>query len=328
MKSRGRSLLHLVSPRLLLPGVAVTAAFLLALGFYDFRTTGNVLLMPYQVNEAAYDPVPIFLWQSPRATPPEYRNAAIRAYWTSAPLGTGWEAAQYYGWRFQPILKVFSICYAGWRYFFRTSAVALIPILACFWMARLPWVRYGALIVLISLLGQIPVRGSTEAHYLAPVTGLFFLFSAGGIRFFSILTYRSQKRARAVPALILIAWLLSFVAEAATAMNEPEKARAGEYQVAGSEVFRRNRRAILAQLNRDPARHLVIVRYTPDHNVYLEWVYNRASIDESVVVWARDRGPQENIVLIRYFRERKVWLLNADAERPSLIPYTLEPSQK
>jgi hypothetical protein len=123
--------------------------------------------------------------------------------------------------------------------------------------------------------------------------------------------------------LIITAWLFSFAVEAATAIQEPNKARAGEYQVAGSDAFLRSRRAILAQLNRDPARHLVIVRYAPDHNVRLEWVYNSASIDESAIVWARDRGPHENIPLIRYFRERKVWLLNADDEHPSIIPYRL-----
>lgn len=317
IKSRGRSPRQLLSPGLLLPGAAVISLFLLALGFYNFRTTGQALISPYQVNEAAYSPVPLFLWQSPRATAPEYRNPVIRAHWM------GWEGAQYYGWRSRPILKVASICYAGWRYFFRASAIALIPIGACFWMSRLLWVRYGILIAALSLLGQLAVRGPTESHYLAPVAGLFFLFSAGGLRFFSTLRYRSQNRARALPVLIITAWLLSFAVEAATAIQEPNRARAGEYQVAGSDAFLRSRRAILDQLNRDPARHLVIVRYAPGHNVHLEWVYNCASIDESAIVWARDRGPQENILLIRYFRERKVWLLNADDEHPSIIPYRL-----
>src|SRR5262249_51469296 len=118
-------------PRRALPGIVTLAAFLLALGFYNFRTTGNALVLPYQVNATIYSPVPMFLWQSPRPAPPEYRNPAIRAYWMD------WEAAQYYGWRSRPFLKLASICYAAWRYFLRSSAIALIPILGCLGMWRL-----------------------------------------------------------------------------------------------------------------------------------------------------------------------------------------------
>jgi hypothetical protein len=318
MKSRGRSPRQLLSLRLLLPGGAATAALLLALGYYNFRATGNALVLPYQVNVAAYSPVPIFLWQSPRAAAPQYRNPAIRAYWMY------WEA-EYYAWRSRPFLKLASICYAAWRYFFRSSAIALIPILGCLGMWRLAWVRYAVLIPALLLFGHLAVPGATESHYLAPVAGLFFLFGAGGLRFLSTFRYRNGKRARALPALIIAAWLLSFAAEAAISINDPAKARAGEYQVPGWQAFVRNRRAILNQLNRDPAHHLVIVRYAPGHNVHLEWIYNRASIDESTVVWARDRGPLENRLLLQHFRGRKVWFLNADDEHPGPTLYTMAP---
>ena len=317
MRCKRRSLRPLLSPGLLLPGFAMTAIFLLAFGFYNYRTTGNALLLPYVVNEATYSPVPSLLWQSPHRTPPKYRDAAIRAHWM------GWEAAQYYGWRSRPILKLASIGYAAWRYFFRGSGIALIPIGACLWMWRLLWLRYATLIAALFLLAPFGVRGPTEAHYLAPIAGLFFLFAGAGLLSLSTLRYRNQRRARGLSALILVSWLLSFGVEAANAIKEPLNARAGEYRVAGADAFLNSRRAVLAQLGRDPAWHLVIVHYAPDHNVHLEWVYNRASIDESAIVWARDRGTQENLLLIQYFRKRKVWLLDADDEHPHLVLYRL-----
>lgn len=83
IRCEGRWPRQLFSPGLLLPGAAVTAVFLLALGFYNYRTAGDPLLLPYVVNEATYSSVPIFLWQSPRGTPP---NIAIPR---SAHMGVG-----------------------------------------------------------------------------------------------------------------------------------------------------------------------------------------------------------------------------------------------
>ncbi len=70
-----------------------------------------------------------------------------------------------------------------------------------------------------------------------------------------------------------------------------------------------------------PGKQLVIVRYEPTHDVNDEWVYNRADIDASSVVWARDMGEEDNQDLLAYFKDRKVWLLNADRSPRKLLPY-------
>jgi hypothetical protein len=74
-------------------------------------------------------------------------------------------------------------------------------------------------------------------------------------------------------------------------------------------------------LSRDGQRHLVVVRYGPDHHPFEEWVYNRADIDAAPVVWARDRGEADNGPLLEYFKGRAVWLLEADERPARLQPY-------
>ena len=86
-----------------------------------------------------------------------------------------------------------------------------------------------------------------------------------------------------------------------------------------SEDFGRS--GILAQLQGCPGGQLVVVQYAPNHNADDEWVYNDADIDAAKVVWARDMGALANEELIRYFRDRRVWLLEADQSPPKLLPY-------
>jgi Dolichyl-phosphate-mannose-protein mannosyltransferase len=64
-----------------------------------------------------------------------------------------------------------------------------------------------------------------------------------------------------------------------------------------------------------------LVRYRPNHDPLLDWVYNGADIDRQKVVWARDMGAAQNEKLLRYYSDRRVWLLEADEIPPTLAPY-------
>jgi len=76
-----------------------------------------------------------------------------------------------------------------------------------------------------------------------------------------------------------------------------------------------------SQLNSSPGEHLLIVRYSPEHNSDREWVYNAADIDHAKIVWAREI-PGVNIhPLLDYFHGRRVWLVEPDAAPPRITPY-------
>ena len=51
-----------------------------------------------------------------------------------------------------------------------------------------------------------------------------------------------------------------------------------------------------------------------------EWVYNGANIGEHRVVWAHDMGPAQNEELIKYYKDRHAWLLEADKQPHKLSP--------
>lgn len=75
-------------------------------------------------------------------------------------------------------------------------------------------------------------------------------------------------------------------------------------------------------LEQQPTPQLVFVRYSSRHNVIFEWVYNRADLIHSRVVWARNLGAEHNRLLLKQFPDRTVWLVDADRRDPQLILYS------
>jgi hypothetical protein len=80
--------------------------------------------------------------------------------------------------------------------------------------------------------------------------------------------------------------------------------------------------AIERELKNTPGKQLVIVHYTPSHNVHDDWINNRANIDASKIVWARDMGASEDQALLDYFKDRQAWWVDADDPRAPLEPYS------
>jgi hypothetical protein len=74
------------------------------------------------------------------------------------------------------------------------------------------------------------------------------------------------------------------------------------------------------ELNTTSGEHLVIVRYSTEHNPLAEWVYNNADIDHSKLVWARELPGVDLAPLLTYFHGRRVWLVEPDLSPPRLSP--------
>jgi hypothetical protein len=86
-----------------------------------------------------------------------------------------------------------------------------------------------------------------------------------------------------------------------------------------------SRVAIVEQLLATPEKHLIIVRYSDDHNIHDEWVYNGADIDGSKIIWARELDEDQNAKLIEYFKGRHIWLVEPDVDNTEIKPYTPRP---
>jgi hypothetical protein len=81
------------------------------------------------------------------------------------------------------------------------------------------------------------------------------------------------------------------------------------------------RKPVEQRLAAMPGQHLVLVRYSKDHNSGEEYVYNGADIDHAKTVWAREIPGMDLSPLLSYFRNRDVWVYEPDLDDESVLPY-------
>ena len=293
---------HVVLPILL---VLVTSGALT--GYYYYRVTGSPFRMTYQVNRGTYATAPYFLWQSPRPEP-EYHDVVMRDFYR-------WELRQFEQnrtWR-GALSRTFDKLVSSWKFYF--GPLLTIPLLAFPWILRDRKMRFPLNASAVFLAG-LAVQTWTMPHYVAPATGLIYIVLIQCMRHMRFLRWHGKPVGlallRVIPLIAIGMVILRVSAAAAHAQIEPAWPR-GNLDRAG----------VLRELQRSPGEHLVIVHYGPRHDVDWEWVYNAADIDHAKVVWARDKGDQ-NQELLRYFAARKVWLLNGDDSPPKLSPYPSE----
>jgi len=305
--------------RVVLPMGIVLALAAVAMGYYFWKTTGSPLRSPYAVYSARYEVAPLFPWERVKSVP-TYHSAVMERFYL------GYTVDQYTVARTTPWLAVLIRMLGFWLFFIGPALT--LPFIAVSWL--LP---YGIglndfsvktrLLLLINMIsfGSLLVPTYFKPHYAAPsvCAGLaLLLFSLRRIRLWD---HRGgQKGNFLVRAVVLVIVLM-----AALRISVAREPWAQDWLVS-IESFSPigvARDQLLRSFHEQGGRHLLIVRYVADHNVHAEWVYNSADIDNSSVVWARDMGETQNLELIHYFRDRKVWLVEPDEVPPRLSVYGL-----
>jgi hypothetical protein len=292
------------------PLVTVLAATGAAMAHYNARVTGNPLRLPYLEHEATYAVAPLFHFLPPRPTPPLYFRA-------DGALNPDYQL------RYKFHHAVFELmCYEkyatpagrwnelvnkGDRLFF----FYLLPLVAApsglLWLRRSPRTWLAALAVLAVCAGTA-LTTWTAPHYVAPLLAPLLFLCVQGLRVWVVARPLGLWMARVV-------LLGSAVVLAGDAVLHGGR-RAADPQAG----FRYVRAGVAEQVSAVEGRHLIFVRYGPEHCPSAEWVANRADIPGARVVWARSLGPRgEGEELSRRDREliarlpgRTVWVLDAD----------------
>jgi hypothetical protein len=287
------------------------------LGYYDYRAFGSPFTLPYTVGRATYATAPYFIWQEARPEP-AYRHAVMRDYYRDTESNIAERSRSISGYLYMKSILAF-----GSILFF--AGVALLPPL--FMLRRVfidKRVRFLVLCVLVLVAGMA-LQIFLLPHYLAPFTAAFYAIGLQAMRHLKQWRFEGKPTGLAlvrsmVTICVVMTGLRLFAGPLHLALPE-YPAAAWNFTWYGPDHFGTERVRVEESLRQLSGNQLAIVHYSSLHNPFNEWVYNSADIDSSKIIWAREMDLADNLELTRYYRDRKVWLVEPDVTPARVTRY-------
>jgi hypothetical protein len=307
-KIKSRASLPSRIQKVVLPLTVCIAATLAFIGYYNWRLTGNALLMPHVLNTRTYHSTPLFLWEHNK---PElkYNNEQFEDFYN------GWEREDYKT-TWHDVLGVTAekVARLGVVLFW-PGALFLLPAIPLALRDRK--MRLLLVTLLVCVAGVFVVIWSAP-HYAAPVTCVVYALLVQAVRHLRLMKWKT----RAVGVALSRALVVLLVLE--TGVNVGRRACDPMWWTCAGDP---SRVTVMKQLEKLPGKHLILVRYAENHNIHDEWVYNGADIDGSKIIWARELDKEQNDKLFAYFKDRRVWLVEPDLDNTKIKPYSPPPDQ-
>jgi hypothetical protein len=292
----------------LLPLSALLILTLAFIGYYNKRLTGNALLFPHVLNTRTYHSTPLFLWEhlKPELT---YNNQQFEDFYN------GWEREDYQTtWKDAANVTAEKIARMGVEFFW-PGVLFVVPALPFAFRDRRMRLLVATLVLCIA--GVFAVIWSAP-HYAAPVICVVYALLAQSVRHLRTMKWKARPVGVALSRALVVLLVLSAGVNVARRSCDPLW-----WTCTGDP----SRVAVMKQLLAMPGKHLIVVRYSDDHNIHDEWVYNGADIDGSKVLWARELDAEQNAKLFAYFKDREIWLVEPDVDNTEIKPYTAPPDQ-
>lgn len=287
--------------RLVFPCGAVIALAAVALAWSDFRVTGSPWRLPYLEYELRYLGAPAFVWQDAQTQEPVFNNPAFGDYYRDFVRNFQNE---------QPSvlttliarLRLLAVDYFGWT----LGGLALLGLL---WRPS-KTVRL-ALVSMAVVALPLALSYLFMPHYQAPSAALGCLLAITGLRRLFLSLPRPHRRFGPLVALVLITQGLSLADDTSN-----------QRRLASRQTLPL-RQKIEDSLVAQGGLHLIFVQLKKPYDLHATWVFNYAPVDAQPVVWAWDRGPEENRLLLAYYPARAAVLMTV---RDGRIAFTADPA--
>lgn len=316
LKGKNRPAPLVLARRALLP-LALIAAALAWLGYYDLRAFGNPLTLPYSVDRAQYAMAPYYVWQQPRPEP-AYRHAEMRRFYDESEMTVYRKEHSLV--KFLPIsvvkLWTASVFFAGFA--------LLPPLIMIRRVLHDHRIRFLVLCVAVLMAGMF-IEIYMIPHYLAPFTAAFYAIGLQCMR--HLRQWHPESKPVGV-TLVRLCVLLCFVLGGLRAFSAPLHLNVAQWPASGwsgmwygPDFYGTERQQITASLLAHPGRQLALVRPSNERNVLDQWIYNAADLDTAPVLWAYDMGDAANTDLMRSYPGRTAWIVDLSTTPATVTPY-------
>lgn len=289
--------LEIIGPRVLLPLLCVLSLTTVFMGYYNRRVTQNSFVLPRALYQRERLNSPVFWWQSSRA-PLHYSNLQFEQFYKLEREARYGEHKDHFVRSSWGILQAVFVFFCG--------PLLVVPALTLPWLLRDQRMRLLIVQLSVSLVGLLVVW-AFFVHYAAPLTATVLALAMQGMRHLRHWQNGSRPVGIGLTRAIVLVCIIWVPAHAVRTWLDAHR---GTVWI-NAEMLVRAR--IVRQLEATPGDHLVIVRYSANHDVHQEWVYNAADIDHSKIVWAREIPGVDLQPLLEYFHNRKVWTVAPDS---------------
>jgi hypothetical protein len=298
------------------PAAALVLAAVAGLLLYSKAVTGDPLRTPYAANQAAYG-WPLGLpWFQARDV--KLQHVELQRYYDYEREAHD-RNSSLFGELKHSTLKAQTL----WRFYFGPALSIPLLMLPAVWRSRrlrLLFLTAGCTIVL-TLMQFVSLP-----HYAAPAAAAILAVLVECMR----RLHRVRRNGRPVGLQLVLAAPLIMITILAVRIGL-EKFHLPFTQAVNFESWccvqpgNQNKARVLETLDKLGGKHLVIVKQKDNPNDFLQWIYNAADIDASQVVWARDLGPEQDRALVRYFHDRRAWLVDPNPQPARLTPFSGAP---
>ncbi|HYK37610.1 hypothetical protein [Alloacidobacterium sp.] len=309
---KNRPTIRLVFRRAVFPLALIVAAGGW-MGYYNYRAFGSPFTPAYNADRATYAVAQHFIWQSPRPEP-VYRYAVMRRFYVDMEFSYFRKLKTIHGFLIEIPAKLLQ----GLAFF--SGIILLPPLIMLRRVAADRRVRFLLICVLL-MAGGLLIETWLFPHYVAPFACCIYALGLQAMRHLRV--WRPDGKPFGA-ALVRLTFTLCIVLAGLRLLAEPLHIPLADSPTTywfGSRdlgVRRANVEKVLEQM---PGKQLAIVRYAPGHSVFEEWVYNAADIDNAKVIWARENDSTGDLELIRYYKDRMVWLVEPDTKPVKISPY-------
>lgn len=298
-----------VTLAILAPAASLLVIIGAVMGYYNWRSTGSPVRMPYAVNQTEYHITKPFFWQT-RYPIPDYRHEVMRTFYINH------EIPDYVSRRNQGDLMDKMRMKIEIYYDFFVWPMMILLIFATWATVKSAKMRIFPVTLVLMLVGLLIEQWHPLPHYAAPVLGVVIVVILYGLRL--LWTWR-PRNLELGPALVRSAVILLFVQSLlATAgfIFNPYRLSDKDHLIPQLE-----RPRIMAQLEKIPGNHIIFVHLNPAEGGAIFWIYNDPDIAHSRIIWAHDMGNAKNQELLRVYPNRHVWFVDKDDAVNRVIPY-------